>query len=117
MNIIVDFSADGDTPVKMESSGSNSAPKVASAGNPAPRPLPPRRKTPGTKSGKASAKNVVVRSNFPETWIWTDDIIEYDLFPFLPSPSYDQAPSRATIVGLEGFWDTHCLCKAFVGYN
>ena len=42
-----------------------------------PRPRPQPRPTQKKPVKKAKDVTVVVRSEFPETWIWTEDKIEY----------------------------------------
>lgn len=44
------------------------------------RPLPKQKRMPKPREDHpAASKPILVRSDFPETWIWTDDVIEYVL--------------------------------------
>ena len=55
--------------------GSAPGPRRKGFSRPAPNYLPRPKQNKPVK--KAKDDNVIVRSEFPETWIWTEDKIEY----------------------------------------
>ena len=62
--------------------GSAPGPRMKSFSRPnvsRPRPRPKEKKP----AKKAKDTKVVVRSEFPETWIWTEDKIEYAALVFM----------------------------------